>query len=69
MGVYRYLIKTPYVHGFRPETEKFDFNQTVYHQKGHEKSRMVQISTPWHLPVKSCEAERNLITAPYCTTN
>ena len=29
MGVYRNLIKTPYVHGSRPETEKFDFNQTV----------------------------------------
>ena len=33
------------VNGFRPETEKFDFGQTAYHQKGHVKrNRMVPIS-------------------------
>ena len=33
------------VYGFRPESEKFDFDKTAYHQKGHvERSIMVQIS-------------------------
>ena len=35
------------VHGFRPEMENFELDQTAYHLKGHEKrSRMVQISAP-----------------------
>ena len=43
------LIKTPYyiVHGFRPETENFEFSKKKgYHQKEHlERNRMAQIST------------------------
>ena len=33
------------VHGFRPESENFNFGQKGYHMKGHlKRNRMVQIS-------------------------
>ena len=35
------------VHGFRPESENFDFGKNEYHRIGHlKRSRMVQFSAP-----------------------
>ena len=39
-------VKTP-VHGFRPESENFNFRKKGYHRKGHlKRSILAQISAP-----------------------
>ena len=44
------------VHGFWPETEDFDFG---YHWKGHlKRSRTVQISALYRLPVRRYECRK-----------
>ena len=54
------------VHGFCPESEKFDSGEKRYHRKGDlKRSRMAQISASYHLPVRSYRCAKKLIEMPY----